>query len=281
MSDQQAPTSDQARTAWDGLAAGFDRFVTPQAATLAEAVLRRLDVHQGTRLLDVAAGSGALSIPAARMGAEVVATDIAPGMIERLNIRALKEGLALQAAAMDGEALDLGDGSFDVAVSVNGVSLFGDIARGLAELTRVTRSGGRVVIVGFGPLPKTEFIAFFMKAMQATVPGFAPLPADPPPLPFQVADPEVLRRRLTEAGLVDTHVDTVTWEMEIGSGEHFWQVFTSSNPTGAQLVERLTAEQRVQVKQVLAGMLRERSGGSPGAVLRAEMNIGIGTVPEK
>ena len=58
---------------------------------------------------------------------------------------------------------------------------------------------------------------------------------------------------------------------------HLWNVFTSSNPIGAQLVGGLTPEQRTDVWQVLDGMLRERSGGGPGAVLHADINIGTGT----
>lgn len=180
---------------------------------------------------------------------------------------------------MDGLALDFDGDTFDIAVSVNGVSLFGDLPRGLAELKRVTRPGGRVVIVAFGPLHKAEFIAFFMGAMAATVPGFRPLPTDPPPLPFQVADPDVLRARLSEAGLRDVQVHTITWAMAIDSAEHLWNLFTSSNPIGAQLVANLPDERRVEVKQVLDAMLRERSGGSRGAVLHSEVNVGIATVP--
>jgi hypothetical protein len=73
-------------------------------------------------------------------------------------------------------------------------------------------------------------------------------------------------------------VDTITWETEFDSVQHLWRVFTASNPIGAQMVAGLSDEQRVEVTQVLEGMLRERSAGAPGAVLRAEVNIGIGTV---
>lgn len=66
----------QVRAAWDGLAAGFDRYLTPENTSVARTALRLLDVGPGTRLLDVAAGTGALSFPAAQMGAQVLATDL-------------------------------------------------------------------------------------------------------------------------------------------------------------------------------------------------------------
>lgn len=279
MSAQQAPTTAQIRDAWDAIAPRFDEFTTSATMTLAQEVLRRVELRPGLRLLDVAAGSGALSIPAARIGAEVLATDLAPTMIERLTARARAEGLAnIEGRVMDGQDLDLDDDTFDVAVSVNGVSLFPDLPRGLAELVRVTRPGGRVAIAAFGALPKAEFIAFCMAAMTAAVPGFTPVATDPPPLPFQVADPEVLRSRLADAGLQGVEVEAITWEHTIDSAQHLWDMFTSSNPIGAQLVAGLSDERRAAVKETLEGMLRARSGDTAAAVLHAEINLAIGTV---
>ena len=84
----QTPTQDQIRGAWDAVAAGFDEFMTPQTLRLGEKIVGRLGLKPGMRFLDVATGSGALAIPAARLGAQVVAVDIAPTMIERLRTRA-------------------------------------------------------------------------------------------------------------------------------------------------------------------------------------------------
>ncbi len=278
----QAPTTDHIRSAWDAIATGFDDFVSPLSIAFGEELLKRLEVGPRTRFLDVAAGSGALAIPAARRGAATTAVDIAPTMIERLAARATAEGLSnLQGQVMDGQALQLPDDTFDVSVSLNGVSLFPDFDAGLAELVRVTSAGGLVVIAAFGPMPRAEFITFFMSAMQAAVPGFVPLSADQPPLPFQVSAPERLRTKLVHAGLSSVQVETTTWDMTFRSARHYWDAITSSNPTAVQLTADLTAQQRDDVEQVLNGMLRERSGGAPGAVLRNQATVGIGSKPER
>lgn len=274
-----APTTEQLRAGWDRVAPGFDEYLTPDNSALGDKVLRRHEVAPGMRVLDVAAGSGALALPAARIGAQVVAADISPVMINRLAARARSEGLTnLDTRVMDGHSLDLDDDTFDLAASQHGVSLFGDMARGVREMARVTRPGGRVLIVAMGPLPQVEFLRFFFGAVRTVVPGFAGLPTDPPPLPFQVADPERLRAKLTGAGLGDVRVESDVWDMTLRSGAHLWDVVTNSNPIGAASVADLTDEQTAGVRSVLDGMLRERSGGAPEALLHNAINVGVGTV---
>ncbi len=275
---QTAPTPEQIRAGWDRIAPGFDEHLTPPNSALGDRLLRRHGVAAGMRVLDVAAGSGALAIPAGRLGAQVVATDISPVMIDRLAARARREGLTnVEGRVMDGHALDFDDDTFDLAVSQHGVSLFPDMARGVREMTRVTRPGGRVLIVAFGPLPRAEFLTFFVGAVRTVVSGFTGLPTDPPPLPFQVADPGRLRDKLTGAGLTDVRVASDVWDLPVRSGAHLWDVVTSSNPLGAATVADLSAEQTAETRRVLDGMLRERSGGAPEAVLHIAINIGVGT----
>ena len=72
---------EQTREAWETIAAGYDEYVTPTHVWLGNESATRAGVGPGQRFLDVAAGSGALSIPAARLGANVVATDISSTML--------------------------------------------------------------------------------------------------------------------------------------------------------------------------------------------------------
>lgn len=268
----------QTQQAWETIARGYDEFVTPTHMWLGREALTRAGIAPGVRFLDVAAGSGALSIPAARLGAHVVATDLSPTMVERLGARVREEGLqGVETRVMDGHALELEDNTFDMAGSQYGVMLFPDLPCALREMTRVTRPGGRVFLVVYGPPTQVEFLGFFMGAIQATVPGFTGIPLDPLPLPFQVADPELLRRALSEAGLRDIRVETVVQEMEFHSGKHIWDWVVNSNPLATMLIADLTRQQHAAVQQTLDGMLRERSGGSGPAILTDPNHIGIGT----
>lgn len=264
--------------AWDAIAAGYERFVAPQEVELANEALGLVGLRPGERFLDVAAGTGGLSLPAARLGAKVIATDWSPAMIERFEARVRREGLSdAQGSVMDCHALDFADNTFDVSGSQFGVMLVPDQPRALREMVRVTKPGGRVLLVAYGSPPELEFLEFFISALRVVAPEFPGLPDDPPPLEFQVSDPAVLRRRLTDAGLKDVRVQRTAERPAFRSGQEMWDWVFYGNPIPGMLVSDLTEEQRATIRQVLDGMLRERSGQNGTTVLTNAVNIGIGT----
>jgi ubiquinone/menaquinone biosynthesis C-methylase UbiE len=264
---------------WDVIAAGYDQFVTSGHMWLAGEGLRRAGLRAGMRLLDVAAGSGALSIPAARLGAHVVATDVSTSMLEHLSRRAQQEGLSrVMTRVMDGEKLELDDDSFDVSASQFGVMLFSDMPRGIAEMVRVTRPDGRVLLHVYGPPGEVEFLDFFVQAIRTVVPQFSGPPVDPPPLPFQLQDPERLYRQLSAAGVRNIEVETVTEKLEFHSGKQLWDWLINSNPIPACILAELEldSEQQAVVRQKLEDLVRERSGGRGAAVLTNPVHIATG-----
>jgi ubiquinone/menaquinone biosynthesis C-methylase UbiE len=266
------------REAWDAIADGYDRYVAPQEVGLASEALRLVGLEPGQRFLDVAGGAGGLSLPAARLGAQVLATDWSPGMIERFEARVREEGLSNAAGrVMDCHALELPDDHFDVTGSQFGVMLVPEQPRALREMVRVTRPGGRVLVIAYGSPAELEFLQIFIGALTAVAPGFPGLPDDPPPLEFQVSDPDVLRRRLTEAGLKDVRVERMAERPAFASGQEMWDWVLYGNPIPGMLVADLTDSQQARLRQVLDGMLRERTGANLQAVLTNAVNIGIGT----
>jgi len=264
--------------AWDAIAEGYDRYVAPQEVDLANEALRLVGLEPGERFLDVAAGTGGLSLPAARLGAQVLATDWSPAMIERFEARVRAEGLSnAEGRVMDCHALDLPDDSFDVTGSQFGVMLVPDQPRALREMVRVTRPGGRVLVIAYGSPAELEFLQFFIGALKAVAPEFPGIPDDPPPLEFQVSDPEILRQRSTDAGLKNVRVERTAERPTFASGQEMWDWVLYGNPIPGLLVANLSEDQRARLRQVLDGMLRERAEANGRAVLTNAVNIGIGT----
>jgi SAM-dependent methyltransferase len=264
--------------AWDAIAALYDEHVAPGESELATAGLRLAGLRAGDSFLDVAAGPGGLSLPAARLGAKVLATDWSPRMVEHFNARAAAEGLDAEGRVMDCHALDIPDDSYDVTGSQFGVMLVPDQAQALREMVRVTKPGGHVLLIAYGDPADFEALHFFVSAVQAVVPEFEGPPEDEPLLEFQVADPDVLRRRLVDAGLTDVVVDTSNQErISVRTGQELWDWTIGGNPIPGQLVADLTDRQRQDIVRVLDGMIRERSGANGSLELSAPLNIGVGT----
>jgi SAM-dependent methyltransferase len=270
---------EDTRVAWDAIAPGYDRTNTPTQMWLGNESLRRAGLAAGVRFLDVAAGSGALSIPAGRLGAHVLAVDQSPVMLDLLRARARREGLDIETRVMDGHALQLADNAFDIAGSQFGVMLFPDMPKGLHEMVRVVKPGGRVLMNVYGDPHKIEFFGFFITAIQSVRPEFNGPPMDPPPLPFQLQDPERLRKELSAAGLKDVKVETITETTEFRSGKELWDWLLSSNPIVEMVLGslKLTGGERDVIQQALDRLVRERAGSGDVATLTNPINMGVGT----
>jgi ubiquinone/menaquinone biosynthesis C-methylase UbiE len=274
----EAGEQPETRELWDQIAQGYDRTNTQTQMWLGNESLRRAGLRAGMRLVDVASGSGALSIPAARIGADVVAIDQSPIMLKLLLERASKERLTIETHVMDGHALALDDGVFDMAGSQFGVMLFPDMPKGIREMARVVKPGGHVLVTAYGDPHQIEFLGFLARAVQSVRPDFDGPPMDPLPLPFQLSDPERLVRELTAAGLGEVAVETITESTAFGSGEELWDWIVWSNPIVEEVLGalQLTTNERGIIRRALEAQIHERADGAASAVLTNPINIGIG-----
>ncbi len=162
-------------------------------------------VGPGDRALDVATGTGDLAVALRRRGAEVVGLDFSEPMLEVARLKAPDIGFEA------GNALDLphSDGDFDAVTVGFGARNFADLGRGLAEMARVTRSGGRVVVLEITTPQKPPLSWFFGLWFDRVVPALGRLAGDPDAytyLPSSVRrfpEPKALAAELAAAGLAD------------------------------------------------------------------------------
>ncbi|MFN7145591.1 MAG: class I SAM-dependent methyltransferase, partial [Myxococcota bacterium] len=136
---------------WDAVVGPYDQHLTPVFGEFAERALALARASAGDRLLDVAAGPGTLALRAA-LYADVATIDFSPEMVARLRVNAAARGLDVDAREGDGQALPWADGTFDATFSMFGLIFFPDPAKGLAEMARVTRPGGRVTVSSWRPM---------------------------------------------------------------------------------------------------------------------------------
>jgi ubiquinone/menaquinone biosynthesis C-methylase UbiE len=135
-------------------------------------------VGPGERVLDVAAGSGNASIPAAAAGAAVVASDLTPELFEIGRKAAAEAGVEIDWQTADAEALPYPDASFDTVLSCLGVMFAPHHQAGADELVRVLRPGGTLGLLSWTP---EGFIGQMFATMKPYAPAFPP-GAQPPPL---------------------------------------------------------------------------------------------------
>ncbi len=143
---------------------------------LGEKLVRAAGVGPGDRVLDVAAGSGNVAIPAALAGADVVASDLTPELLETGRRLARERGARLRWQEADAEALPFDDGAFDTVLSCVGVMFAPHHRRAATELVRVCRPGGTIGVLNWTP-------EGFIGQMLATLKPYAPPPppgAQPP-----------------------------------------------------------------------------------------------------
>lgn len=154
---------------FDGVAARYD--ITNDVLSLGQdrawrrAVVRAVDARPGSTVLDLAAGTGTSSEPFDRAGARVVPADFSLGMLRVGKRRRPDLGLT----AADALRLPFADASFDAVTISFGLRNVADTEAALAEMLRVTRPGGRLVVCEFSrprwaPL-RTVYLNYLMRAL--------------------------------------------------------------------------------------------------------------------
>jgi SAM-dependent methyltransferase len=161
--------------------------------------LSRINIEPGSRVLDVACGAGQTAIPMARAGAKVTGIDIATNLIEQARARAEAENLDARFDEGDAEMLPYPDASFDIVVSLIGAMFAPRPELVAAELKRVCKPGGRIIMGNWTP---SGFVGQMFKIHGKHVPPPATLApgasAGVMPPPVKWGDEETIRDRFED-----------------------------------------------------------------------------------
>ena len=180
----------------------------------------RIGLRGGERVLDAACGSGNQSIPAARAGAEVVGIDIVPNLLEQAQRWATAEDLAIKFGEYDVENLPFENGEFDVVMSMFGAMFAPRPELVSAELIRVCRPGGRIVLGNWTP---DGFIGQMFKTTGRHVPPPANMPS-----PLLWGDERTVRERLGD-GVSEIRFErfsiSFTFPFAVAETIEYWREF--------------------------------------------------------
>jgi SAM-dependent methyltransferase len=213
-------TALKARLKATWIAGDFGQIAKSTAAGAAE-FIKRLHFQPGMTVLDVACGSGNLTLPAAREGATVTGVDIAPNLLKQARETAERQGLQIQFDEGDAEALPYEDARFDAVVTMFGAMFAPRPDLVAAELKRVCKPGGFIAMGNWTP-------GGFVGRMFKTVSKHFPPPAGMPP-PVLWGDAAIVRERLG-GGLanLETNERTIAFEFPFPPAavvEHFRNYF--------------------------------------------------------
>ncbi|MDT8282736.1 MAG: class I SAM-dependent methyltransferase [Gammaproteobacteria bacterium] len=240
---------DQIPEKWGDIAAAYSNAFEKLTSQFSDYVISRLAPKTGESVLDVAAGTGSFSLAAARLGANVLATDFAAGMVDHIQGR-IDEALIhnIKTQVMDGQALDVTDGSYDISVSIVGLIFFPDIDKGFAELKRVLKPGGRCAVVCWDHPETFDMMKLLKRSIEIAVPDFE-MPSQTPVWARMVGEQQLIER-FRAAGFNDIEVKTINGLLRLDSVADFWSVFIASSPPMISLFSALGKENTERAGEV-------------------------------
>jgi SAM-dependent methyltransferase len=263
------------RLQWQDAAEAWHRWDPVFDEWLGAATTLMLDlahVGEGSRVVDIAAGSGGQSIDAARRGAIVLATDISERILAELESAARAAGVATIATrVLDGEELDVDPGTFDAAISRLGLMYLPDKRGALEQVREALRPGGRYAALVFAEPDRNGFFSVPISIIRRR--AQLPPPAPGLPGPFSAAN---LGEQLESAGFRDVEVHRVEAPLRLSSAAECAQLERESFGALHQMLAGLAEDERADTWREIEEALRSFEGPD-GFAGPCELLVGAGT----
>jgi SAM-dependent methyltransferase len=258
---------------WDAAAASYEATIEKRTAFFVTGLLERLLEGDREQVVDVACGTGIVTLALAESGSRVIATDHSPAMVSRTQARVSERGLSsrVTTGVADAQSLDLPSGHASAAVSNHGVIFCPDVDQAIREMARVTRAGGVVALTAWTPMERNGLR--YLLDLDPEVLGFAlPMPEG-----FAFADIDALRKSLAKADLADLQIEEVdgpsivlpSWESTRGM---------LKSPAFASMFDGLDGAQSATLEEAILAQTRATYGEGPVEIPKQAW-IASGRVP--
>ena len=247
-----------ARNAWGK---GEYTWLSEQLRPAAEALADACAVSAGQEVLDVAAGDGNFALTCAREGASVVASDLAPGMVEKGRRRSQADGYEIEWVEADAEDLPFEDGRFECAGSVFGAMIAPQPRVVAEELFRVVRPGNTVGMTAW--TPESAATELFKVGRE-----WAKSDPDQPSLEEWGVEDNVRERFDGLAHSIEMERRTVAWGA--GSPGEYLDLLETHAPMQATAKESMSADEYAALRENMLGVVRGWAGGDGAFSVDAE-----------
>jgi ubiquinone/menaquinone biosynthesis C-methylase UbiE len=207
------------------------------------------------QVLDVATGSGVLSLQVAKQVNHVDALDFSAEMLGQLEIRRQAQQLQnVRTFQGDGQALPFSDARYDAAFSMFGLMFFPDRAKGFSELFRCLKPAGVAVVSSWAPVSMSPLMTLMFDALRVVDPSRTA----PETNFFSLENPELFETELRAAGFLDVSVKPHTNTVVLSSAEEFWETLTRGGAPFVLLRKRLGEAEWQRQSQIAVNYLKTR-----------------------
>jgi len=247
---------EQSLETWGEMAPGWEArnaWMTDLTGLVNEWIVSQTGPQPGQTVLDIAAGPGDLGFRVAeQVGPEgsVLSTDFAPEMVEVARRIGSARGLGnVEFRVLNAEQMDLDDDSVDAAVCRWGYMLMADPAAALRETRRVLRDGGSLAFAVWAAPDRNPWAA--IPAMTIVGRGHMPPPEPGAPGIFAMADPELVRSMVTEAGFGEPQVEEIAFDFRYEDFDDFWDILIRIAGPIARVLKSLPDAERQATRDAI------------------------------
>jgi ubiquinone/menaquinone biosynthesis C-methylase UbiE len=269
------------REQWEVASAAWHRWGPTLENWLGEATVQMLDaagVVPGSRVLDIAAGTGGQSIVAARRvgpNGRVVATDISPAILTFAARSAAEAGVKVETLELDGEAIgSLPHASYDAVISRLGLIYLPDLQGALRGMREVLRAGGRISAIVYSTAERNAFFSLPVRIIRTRAKLPPPEPGQPGP--FSLGSTGALEAAFEQAGFRDVKVQAVDAPLQLPSATECLRFERESFGALHQMLSGLPEAERVAAWDEIARELKQFDTPA-GFVGPCELLVGTAT----
>lgn len=261
---------------WNAASSDYGRHISPKFTPVyAQDLISRLELTQEFSVIEVAAGTGALTLAMAKKVDSILATDVSPDMISLLQLHLRERGISnVKTARMNGEQLSCAERSFDRAACMFGIMLFTSPERGVQQLLRTLKPGGKSVISVWGNPQRFELMQMCADGVSKCCPEL-PRPDLHRNPAFTLCDSDRLAEMMRTVGFKKILIDTVSRSTTFTSVEEFWSILFSAAPPFRKILAGVSNNRHTALKELIRKDCLSRFGPFP-LELRTEALICLG-----